>query len=294
MFNTIDLWQEARAEAEQALALYEKHLGQEHPDTLKVRATLVRSLSRLAQFGDAEKHIAALQRHSEKPGDQAAAYLLADAQGTLALIRGDFSVAVPNFERAIAASKMLEPSYTAQRDALTLNLISALTQIERFDQAQTLAKTLIAECQARKDDNGLLIALAETAVARSYSYQGKRAQAEALLLKAQPVIVEQLGENHSRSIHLSGELMGVAFRVGDYAKSVQYAEQVYLRTRAKMGDTHAMSYVTLGNWGRNFSKCERTRAPTRSCARPMKILQKARVAMRRKRKMRHSIWRSAN
>jgi eukaryotic-like serine/threonine-protein kinase len=87
-------------------------------------------------------------------------------------------------------------------------------------------------------------------LARSYSKQQQHDQALALLLEAEPVIIERFGKDHSRHMTLLGELLGVAFRKPDWPKALFYAEMVYTMLRAKVGEQHDQTQVALTNWGR--------------------------------------------
>jgi eukaryotic-like serine/threonine-protein kinase len=157
---------------------------------------------------------------------------------------------VPALREALATVELAEPGNEALRDSLRVDLIVALGQIGEHAQARDEAEALIAEAGARPGDPALLVALVQIAVARSHSYLGDDARAEALLLAAQPVVIERLGEAHTRHFGLLNELMAVYFRRNDWERALPYAEQVYQRIRARLGDEHNMSQVSRGNWGR--------------------------------------------
>lgn len=177
---------------------------------------------------------------------------MSSAQSTALITRGDFVNAVAELEIAITALRKLEPDSLALPDALRLDLIVCLALSEQPERARAGADALIAEVQSRDGDSALIVALARLAMARAMGedHDGM----EALLLQAQPVIVERLGENHSRHLQLLGELLSVTFRRSDWAQATVYAQRLHERVRAKFGDAHALTYVTLGNWGRTLAE----------------------------------------
>jgi eukaryotic-like serine/threonine-protein kinase len=262
-FNTIDLWPEALAQAQRALALFESEQGQQHLDALKTRALLARLQCRLGKFDDAEQTLQSLDKLATGDDPQLV-YLRNAALSTYSLTRGDMAKAIVQLQAAIAALDAIEkvgaqdaktaPMASTQKlliqDSLRLELIAAQTLAGHHQQAIDEGNALIDESLRRKDANGLIAALVKKAMARSYSMLGDHAKAETLLLDAQTVVIAQLGENHSHNISLLTELLGIAFRTADYQKALKYAELVHLRARAKFGDQHNMTYVSLVNWSR--------------------------------------------
>ncbi len=249
LFATLDLWAEAEQEIARALELFDAQLGAASADSVRARALRVHLLARLSRYEDAEVELARLQA-SAVSTDPHHRHALAKARSSLHFNRGGFGEAVPALSEALDTVQVAEPGNEAFRDSLRVDLIVALGQAGEHAQARDEADALIAEAGARPGDQALLVALVQIAVARSHSYLGDDAQAEALLLAAQPVVIERLGEAHTRHLGLLNELMAVYFRRNDWARALPYAEQVYQRIRARLGDEHNMSQVSRGNWGR--------------------------------------------
>lgn len=252
LFNAIDLWPEAEAEARRALDLYEAQQGASGEEALRARANYARILSRLGRNDDADAQLAQLRTLLADPDAPIGRYLVASASSTVRIARGDFANAVSDLDTAIDALRTLEPDATAQLDTLRLDRIAVLALSLQLDRARSEGEALIAEAQAREDDSALVVALARLAMARAMG--SDHDAMEALLLQAQPVIVERLGENHSRHLQLLGELLSVAFRRADWDNAAIYAQRVHERVRAKFGDAHAMTWVTLGNVGRTLGE----------------------------------------
>lgn len=249
LFATLDLWAEAEQEITRALELFDAELGAASTDSVRARALRVHLLARLSRFADAEAELARLEA-AALPADPRHRHALAKARASLHFNRGGFGEAVPALREALATVELAEPGNEALRDSLRVDLIVALGQAGEHAQARDEAEALIVEAGSRPGDPALLVALVQIAVARSYSYLGEDAQAEALLLAARPVVIERLGEAHTRHLGLLNELMAVYFRRSDWERALPYAEQVYQRIRARLGDEHNMSQVSRGNWGR--------------------------------------------
>jgi DNA-binding winged helix-turn-helix (wHTH) protein/predicted outer membrane lipoprotein len=254
-FGVIDQHEDARAEAERALAL----LGaSEHDDAateFATRGVLIRALGRLGRFDEAAAALAEFERRAGEAPSASARQQLAVARAGLHIVRTEYDQAVIALREAIGGIDPDDPGALAQRDSLRLDQIIALTFAGQDAVANELGLGLIDEASKRAENSELLIALARLAMARA---QGEdHAAAEALLLQARPVIAAMLGENHSRYLGLTNELFAVAFRRGDWPHALEYAQHVHERVRAKFGDGNAVTWVTLLNWARTLSEAGR-------------------------------------
>jgi non-specific serine/threonine protein kinase len=250
LFSALDLWSEGEAEAARALQLFSAEVGADSLEAQRARALRVHLLSRLSRFDEAKTELAQLESAASSTSSDASRHAHAKAAASFHFTRGAFADAVPQLQTALATLDAIEPDNQALRDSLRIDLIIALGLSGAHAQAPREAEALIAEARTRREDSALLVALTQLAVARSHSYLGDNARAEALLLEAQPVIVERLGEAHTRHLGLLNELFAVAFRQNDWAKALPYAEQVERRVRERFGAEHNMSLVSRGNLGR--------------------------------------------
>jgi len=252
LFSAVDLFKEAETEAKAALDLLERHGGTAIGAELQARSVLVRSLSRLGRYDEAQVQLDAFKGLAAQTPTPLVRQQVAAAASSLLVSRGQFVKATTELRAAIEGLNAAEPDNTVSRDELRLNLIFALAISGQGAQAREEGRLLIQEAKARPDDNELTIALTQMALARA---QGEDyAAAEKLLLAAQPVIVARLGGSHSRHLTLLGELLRVAFIRGDWPRASGYAQSVHEGVRAKMGDDHAITYVTLVNWARTLSE----------------------------------------
>lgn len=249
LFESIDLFAEAEVETRLALKLTVAEFGNTNLKSISLRSRLARILSKLSRFADAKRELEILQASAEGLVGSEAKYQLSAAWSAYNLSRGDFAKALPELETAVQALREFAPENAAQRDALRIQLIFAYTLTENFGKAQAQGHALIKEASARTEDSAIAIALAKVALARSYSKQNQHDQALALLLAAEPVVIERFGAGHSRHVMLTGELLGVAFRKPDWPKALKYAEAVHSMIALKMGANHDQTHVALTNWG---------------------------------------------
>lgn len=257
LFSAIDLFQEAEAEARVALDLAQRQAGATSSGAFEARAVLVRVLVRRSRFDEAQQQLAELERIASQTPVPHARRQIDAARSALLMGKGDYGSAVTALRSAIAGLEGTDPSVVAQRDILRVDLIRALVQADQDQQARNEGQQLIEEAASRKEDNRLLVALIKLALARA---QGEdHASTERLLLEAQPDIVKYLGENHSRHLTLLGEMLGVAFRRADWPKALQHAQALHERFRAKLGEDHVLTYISLLNWGRTLDEAGRAR-----------------------------------
>ena len=249
LLNMIELLPEAETEARQALALYEREEGAASLDALKARALLARLLTRTSKFDESKAQIATLERLTAGDQDPYPRYLVASARGIWHMNQGDYASALPEYRAAIPLLREVEPDNVTLRDSMRMDLIGALTQTGALAEARAEGESLIAEIGTREDDNGLVVAFARAALARTWTLEGDPARAEAELLDAQRTIVRLLGEGHTRNLMVLSDLFDVAMKRHDWPAAIDYARRVHEGFRAKLGDEHNVSDLTLANWG---------------------------------------------
>jgi eukaryotic-like serine/threonine-protein kinase len=249
LFNTLDLWPQAESEARRAIDLYESAKNAAATkQAMALRSMLIRILSRTGQTEVAKAELDALERQLSGASDAQSRYWQSSARSTYLIMRGEYVAAVPVLNEAISTFRTIEPESVAMLDSLRLDYIACLALASKHQAAIAQAQALIAQASQRKEDTGLIVAMAKLAVARAYPKDNEKA--EALLLEAQAVIASRLGENHSSSIQVLGELLNVAFRQGDWQKAQGYAKSLHEQVKARLGEKKPLAFVTLMNWGR--------------------------------------------
>ena len=249
LFNMLELLPEAEDEARRALALHERVQGADSLDALKAQALLARLLTRTGKFEESKSSIDALERSTAGTTDPYRRYLLASARGIWFMNTGDYAKALPEYRAAIPLLREVEPDNFTLRDSMRMDLIGALTQTGALAEARAEGESLIAEIGTRADDNGLVVAFARAALARTYTLEGDTARAESELIDAQRTIVHLLGEDHTRNLMVLSDLYDVAMKRHDWPAATDYARRVHEGFHAKFGDAHNVSNLTLANWG---------------------------------------------
>ncbi|MFC4819574.1 protein kinase domain-containing protein [Dokdonella ginsengisoli] len=247
--NMLELFPEAAAEAQQALALYEREEGATSRDALKTRSMLARILTRTSKFDEARKEVETLEALTAGSSDPWSKYLLSSAKATYDANRGEYTKAVPEFRTAIATIREADPDAVATRDSMRMDLISILTQVGKPDEALQEGQSLIDEITARGEGNELVLAFAKASVARAYTAKGDDTTAERQLLDAQKTIVGLLGADHTRNLVLLSDLYDIEVRRADWPKALEYAQRVSDGFLAKLGPDHNITNLTLINLG---------------------------------------------
>ncbi|MCQ4164961.1 protein kinase domain-containing protein [Tahibacter harae] len=244
LFNMLDLLPEAEAEARQALALYERSQGEASLDALRARAMLIRVLTRTSKFDEAHTQLQTLDRLTGAAQDSYSRYLRNAAWGMYHMNQGEYAKALPEYLIAVPAQREAEPDNFTVGDSMRMDLIYAYTQNGKLAEARQEGESLIAEINARGDDNGLVPAFAKAAIARTYTMQGELAKAEEQLKQAQKTIVELLGPDHTRNIMVLSDLLDVAVKRHDWPQALDYAQRMHQGFLAKFGPEHTFTNVT--------------------------------------------------
>lgn len=249
LFNMLELLPEAEEEARRALALYEGSEGATGRNTLRARTFVARILARTGKFDEALKELRTIDALAASSGDAYTRYLRASAWSIYLMNQGEYAKGLAELRVAIPIMRETEPDNVTQRDSMRMDLINALTQTGDLAGARAEGAALIAEIGERDDDNGLVVAFAKAAVARTYTLEGDLATAEAQLVDAQQTIVARLGAAHTRNIMVLSDLFDIAVRRADWPKALDYAQRVHEGALAKFGPEHNISAVTAINWG---------------------------------------------
>lgn len=250
LLNMVDLLPEAESEARRALALYEQASGPDSLDTARARALLARLLTRTGGMEESLGHIQWLEQQAHHhPEDPWLRYLAASARGIYHMNRGEYAAGVPHYRIAIPALRTVDPDNVTVRDSMRIDFINGLTQIGELEAAREEGAALQEEIGARGDDNGLVAAFAQAAVARTYTLEGDLERAEAGLNAAAHTIATLLGPGHTRHLMVVSDLYDIAMRRHDWPAAREHAHQVHEGFRARLGDAHVITQITRINWG---------------------------------------------
>lgn len=249
LLNMLELLPESVADAQRALVLYEAEEGPASDNALRARAMLARLYSRIGKFDDTLKELETFDRLTAGSDAPLPRYLAASVRGIYYMNRGEYVKGLAQYRISIPLQRQLEPDNFTVRDSMRMDLIGALTQTGNLQEARAEGESLIAEAQARGEDNGLVVAFAQGSVARTYTAEGKPELAEAPLQQAYATVSGLLGPDHTRSLMLLSDLFDVAMRRGQWAQARDYAQRVYDGFRARLGEAHNITDVTRFNLG---------------------------------------------
>lgn len=247
--NMLELFPEAQADARRALELYEREEGAAGRGALRARAMLARLLTRTSAFDEAWKEIETLERLTAGSKDPLARYLLASSKGTWFANRGEYEKAANDFRIAIPALREADPGNLTVRDSMRMDLVSVLTQTGKPQEALQEGQALVREIEARGGDSALVLAFARASTGRAYALAGDDEKAERELLDAQRTIVSLLGAEHTRNLVLMSDLYDIEVRRKDWPRALEHARQVHDGFRARLGEDHNITNVTLANLG---------------------------------------------
>lgn len=248
LLNMVELLPQSEAEARRALALYEAATGPDSPDSARARALLARLLTRTGGLDESLRHLAHLEQQAARaPSDPLLGYLAASVRGIYHMNRGEFAEAVPYYRTATTLLRTLEPDNVTLRDSMRIDLINALTQTGDTGAARALGEELLREIATRQEDNGLVAAFTQAAVARTWTLDGELERAEAGLQQAADAIAALLGRDHSRHLMVLSDLYDIAMRRHDWPVARGYAQQVHDGFLVRLGDAHVITQLTRIN-----------------------------------------------
>ncbi|HJZ83718.1 MAG TPA: tetratricopeptide repeat protein [Polyangia bacterium] len=244
-------YDEALPLARQALALREKALGPDSPQT----ALCVHTLGSLLWFKGDDKSAEQLWRRALATREKALGPEHPDVAATLNNLgsmynrRRDYGAAEPLLKRALAIrEKALGPEHPLVAQTLD-NLATTYKESGRLGQAEPLARRALAIREKALGKNHNEVARSLNNLGALLEEQGDYAGAEALYRRGLAIREQALGPNHPELAYLLNNLAVVLRRQADSA----HAEPLYRRTLAirerAFGPDHPAVAGSLNNLG---------------------------------------------
>ena len=248
-----ELGRHARAEPlqQRALALREKWLGPEHPDTLRSAAETVALLERLGRYAEAEDlALVALERRERLDGPLAADTLrIRHSLGGVLLSSGKPKEAIEILERVHA--EFVTALGRDHRD--TLNALNSLGMAQAQAGEYALAEPLLSEALEQyrasfgEEDPGTLRALNNLGYVNDL--EGHYKDAEALYRQALDVRRRVSGDEHPETLTAMNNLAFALSGLGREAEAEPLYREAMEGRRRVLGDEHPDTIAAMSNYG---------------------------------------------
>src|SRR5215472_8560592 len=242
-------YSEAIPLAQRALAIREKVLGPEHPDTatsLNNLAELYKETGAYAQAEPLLKRALAINEKALGPEHPTTAVWL---NNLAALYRatGAYAQAEPLYQRALAIKeKVLGPDHPSTATALN-NLAELYEETGAYTQAEPLFQRALAIYEKKLGPEHPLTATALNNLALLYKETGAYAQAEPLYQRALAIKEKVLGPDHPSTATALNNLAELYEETGAYTQAEPLFQRALAIYEKKLGPEHPLTATALNN-----------------------------------------------
>jgi serine/threonine protein kinase/tetratricopeptide (TPR) repeat protein len=202
----------ATAQAEKARAIYRKHLGPDHPDTLKSMHSLASCYEGLGRHADAIKLL----------------------QETLALMKAKLG---PDDLRTLMAMNNLANNYAA---------------LGRHAEALKLHEESLALRKAKFGPEHPTTLASMNNLALTYSALGRHAEALKLGQKTLALVKATFGPDHPNTLRSMDSLACIYHGRGQYGEAVRVYEETLALMKATFGPDHPTTVGTMNDLARSY------------------------------------------
>jgi len=234
---------------EEARALYTKHRGPDHPDTLMAMNNLANSYDALGRASDALKlreETLALRKArlgADHPDTLGSMNNLALSYKTL----GRLGDALKLYEETLALRKAkLGPDHSDTLETMN-NLAECYQILGRLDEALKLREETLAlrKAQLGADHPDTLASMNNLAI--SYATSGRRAEAVTLFEQALALQNAKLGPDHPETLASMNNLANSYHALGRNAEALKLREETVALQKAKFGADHPRTLTSMNN-----------------------------------------------
>jgi serine/threonine protein kinase len=243
---------DSRTAAEQfeaARALYARHRGPDHPDTLASMNNLANSYAAIGRHNDALKlyqkilTIQQARRGPDHPNTLMSKNNLANGYAAL----GRHAEALKLREETLAGRKAkLGPNHPDTLGSMN-NLANSYSALGRHAQALKLREQALAGLKAKLGPDHPDTLMSRSNLANNYAALGKHAEALKLREETLPLMKAKLGPDHPDTL-FSMHRLSLSYEVlGRYADALKLREETLTRRKAKLGPDHPDTLLSM--WG---------------------------------------------
>jgi CHAT domain-containing protein/Flp pilus assembly protein TadD len=242
-------YDQAISPAKRALALHEKTLGPEHPETATSLNNLAMLYESNGDYGQAEplsRRALAINEKVLGAEHPATATSLNNLAG-LYRAKGDYGQAEPLYNRALAIrEKVLGSEHPST--ATSLNNLAALYESNGdFEQAEPLSRRALAINEKVLGAEHPATAASLNNLALLYYAKGDYGQAEPLYHRALAIYEKVLGSEHPSTANSLNNLAGLYESKGDYGQAEPLHRRVLAIYEKVLGAEHPATANSLNN-----------------------------------------------
>ena len=239
----------ARAVAERVLAVAERVLGHEHPDTLTSASNLAFLYQAQGRYSEAEplyqRALEARERvlGREHPDTLASVHNLA----FLYQAQGRYSEAEPLYQRALEARERVLGREHPNTLASASNLAALYKGQGRYSEAEPLLKRALdaSERLLGREHPSTLIDVNN--LASLYEAQGRYSEAEPLYQRALEASERALGREHPDTLTSAGNLAGLYQAQGRYSEAEPLYQRALDASERVLGREHPNTLLSVNN-----------------------------------------------
>jgi serine/threonine protein kinase/tetratricopeptide (TPR) repeat protein len=246
-------------QAEAARALYARHRGHDHPDTLRSMNTLANSYWALGRYTEALKlHEETLALRKAKlgpdhPDTLNSMHNLANTYGAL----GRHADALKLQEETLALRKVkLGPDHSSTL-AIMDNLAISYANLGRHAEALKLFEENLALTKAKLGPDHPATLRSMNTLASSYSDLGRNTDALKLHEETLALQKAKLGHDHPDTLASMNNLAMCYSRLGRHADALKLHEETLALMKAKLGPDHPNTLASMNNLAMCYSRLGR-------------------------------------
>jgi tetratricopeptide (TPR) repeat protein/transcriptional regulator with XRE-family HTH domain len=234
---------------QRALAIYERELGANHPDTARSLNNLAALYYAQGKYTEAEPlyQRALAIREQELGANHPATATSLNNLGKLYHTQGKYTEAEPLYQRALV---ILERELGANHPdtALSLNNLGELYQAQgKYAEAEPLYQRALAIREQELGANHPDTARGLNNLGKLYHTQGKYTEAEPLYQRALVILERELGANHPDTARSLNNLAAFYYAQGKYTEAEPLYQRALSISKQELGANHPATATSLIN-----------------------------------------------
>lgn len=240
----MSLYKEAHAQQRRAWELYQKVLGQDHPDTLHIRRNLAETLTASGQYDEAEQLLRAVLADWERlqGADSLQATKTLASLGRLEQQRGRFAEAEGLYHRAWRNMAKLKGDHDESTLILLNNLANVQMSLNKFADAERHLRDALAGFRAlegnKKETKDIYVAGISTNLSLLLMHLGRADEALPMLEDAVRIYRTREGERSAATLTVLECYAGCLQSLNRWAEAEQVLKEVLARRLELFGNSH--------------------------------------------------------